>query len=97
MSTPPTLSVVARSADNPAAHTAQPLRRVRAGTGQPGPQQLSPLSKNIETLVEDAYDFGVAYGQRQGYTCGWRYGVVCGCIATAMAAALMALAAGWIA
>jgi len=88
MSTPPILSVVMGGADNPAAHTTPPLRRVRAGTGQPG-----PLSKNVESLVDDAYAFGEAYGQRQGYTGGWRYGV----IATAMGAALVAVAAGWIA
>ena len=70
------------------ATTAAPLPRVRAGTTAP----LSPLSRNIETLVVDAYANGEAQGERLGYITGWRWGVVCGGFAGAMLGALATVA-----
>lgn len=38
----------------------------------------SPLARNVETLVLDAYEAGRQHGQKQHYVAGWRFGLVCG-------------------
>jgi hypothetical protein len=44
----------------------------------PEPDSRSPLARNVETLVLDAYEAGRQHGERQNYTAGWRFGLLCG-------------------
>jgi hypothetical protein len=50
----------------------------KAHTSEAQPDDCSKLTKNIETLVVDAYKSGLADGEVQHYRSGWRWGLACG-------------------
>ena len=62
------------------------MLRAQGGAATPAPvapaapaaELTSPLARNVETLVIDAYNAGLEHGEVQFYKRGWRFGVVCG-------------------
>ena len=78
------------------------MARVRAGiapavmpAAAPSPEPpVSALSRNVETLVNDAYAHGEAQGERWGYISGFRWGWICGALAGLLGGALVVVVLG---
>ena len=81
------------------------LHLVRGGAAanaarlQPDPTihtgERTPLARNVETLVIDAYETGLQHGERQHYTAGWRFGLLCGLLPGMLSGAATALLILW--
>ena len=80
------------------------LHLVRGGAAnasrvQPDPAvhngECSPLARNVETLVLDAYEAGRQHGERQHYTAGWRFGLLCGMLWGGLSFSAVALLILW--
>jgi hypothetical protein len=59
-------------------------------------EERSPLARNIEAIVRDAYSAGRHHGEAQHFRQGWRWGLVAGLFWGGMSGASLVLLLQWI-
>ena len=72
------------------------LARGPAPEPAPDADARSPLARNVESLVLDAYQAGLEHGEQQHYRAGWRMGLMSGLLPGAVSGGAMVYLVLWL-